>query len=1712
MRKVIKNKYFLVLLMVHFIVMNSTFFQNAFASDQQPFQTKNGLNASNQQVESKINKELEKEFSQKEYVTYLVKFVEQVDTKAVSEEALQLSMQKKHSKQKEKIVIRNHIVSALRETSNRTQANVKEYLSGMVKEGKVKEFKSFFIVNSMVVTSTKEVMEEISKRSEIEKVLPNRTHSLGIQSKKTEPSKMFPEKAPVESNNDSEEEIEWNIRHVQAPQVWDMGIDGSGIVVANIDTGVDLTHPTLQRKWRGYDANGEIVSPELSWYDAHSHYLELPFDGDGHGTHAMGTIAGSREDGTKKIGVAPGVKWIAVRAFNPTASDAVLLDAGQWILAPVDKDGNVHPEMAPDIVNNSWGSASGFDEWYRPMVQAWRDAQILPVFAAGNLGEAGKAQPGTIANPANYPESFAVGAVNSGNQLADFSLRGPSPYNTVKPNISAPGVSILSAVPGWYDYMDGTSMAAPHISGVAALMLQADAGLRVDEIEDILTATAMPLTNSDYPDSPNNGFGSGLVDAYGAVTSIFNGIGSVEGKVETSGKDTEPPTYQHDPITFSFSGADLPISIEVTDNMAVEVKAYAKKKSANSWTVIPLTRISGNHLKGTYSGLIPYSLLDSSGLEYYFELNDPGKNKVDTEIYHVEISNGITPGYFQDFEDNMDHIKIDGKGRVWTWGIPQTGPGKAFSGEKVLATNVAGLYGPNMYTSISLPPIDLLDADDGAILSFKHWFSIEQDLDFGRIYLASEKSGYEYLPIAEFTGKSNGWESEYIDLRAYAGQQIFVMIVFDSDFIEEDLGWFIDDLAIMRPDKIPPNVPINIRSEVNALGETTLSWNDVEDEYLKGYAIYRGSLSGDRYIKIGSTKESSFKDKTTEFGKTYYYVITAIDGSFNESGYSKELKVVIEEPTVLFFDDFEGKDDNGWTHDGLKDEWERGTPVKGPGYAYSGTKVWATDLDENYELNAYNQLVSPVIDLTEVKHAALSFYQWYDFEPFFDFGRLQISKDNGKSWQEIKWFTAATFMNGWTKYTVDLESFVGNQIQVRFRLESGPSVTALGWYLDDFKVVATTEATPDIDVQPPVRKPRPSEKVEVQSMETLQKVSRSEIESLQKNAETPSTLPVNAYLSVLETGRGVKTDPFTGEYRLVHMPGDYTIRAEAYGYYPSEAQVAIIDGETSEQHFSLEKVPHGMIKGKIINEKTGEPVSNAYMALVEDAQVTPVWTKSDGTFELTALEGDYTLSISKADYYTQKLSIRVVGGENVVPDVSLKPFLGMDGMIAYDDGSAEDASAFFVPGFGWGVKMTPETPITQVKGAKFFFWTEDYPSPGGTQFEYAVYDARGFAGAPGKMLAGPFKGVANRNGDWTEVTLPQPILVEGDFYIAYFQPQGEESSPAIGLDLNAGDTTRTWMFAGGEWFHYDSYNNEKPMIRALVDNEVSAPVITYPTNHYQTNKPNLTLKGSSIANGGEVLVYNSGKLVERGIVENKTFQIPVDLEEGVNEFTVDIIIKGENTGFSNPVTVVRDSNPPKINLELSEKLTVLNNEIIKVKGTLMEKNLDKLVINNQQVEVGTDGKFEYKFIGVEGLNRVEVHAVDLAGNKTELQRDVEIDLTYPTVTNFRPFKNLSVKPGGPLTVSFEGEKGLKAGFYLTVPENLPNSAKVTQYRLAEGQQLNLENIMVETSNSEYMGKLTIPSDLKSSKVGIVIIVSDPAGNTTEYRLPVKLTITDSNRK
>lgn len=745
-------------------------------------------NSNSISAKDKLNSRLLESFKSDDKVTFLIKFKEKSDSLQVAKEAKERAEKANLSSHNTKLIQRSAVVSELKSTSLESQQTVTEFLEREVAKGNAKDVDSYYIVNGMSVTATKEVAEKLATFPEVEKILPNETRQLFTT--KTE-NAVVPK---AETAN-----IEWNVERVKAPEVWEMGIDGAGTVVASIDTGVQWDHPALKEKYRGYNKASGAVSHDFNWFDATAGRA-TPYDDQGHGTHVTGTMVGSEPNGANQIGVAPGAKYIAVKAFTASGgSDVDLLEAAEWILAPTDAQGNTRVDMAPDVVNNSWGGGAGLDEWYRDVVINWRAAEIFPEFSAGNTTLSNPGGAGSVAAPANYPESFATGATDINNAVANFSLRGPSPYAEIKPDVSAPGVNIRSSVPGgvYEGGWNGTSMAGPAVSGVAALLRQVDADITVNEMEEILLNTANPLTDSVYTAVPNHGYGYGLVDAYEAVGSIITGLGTLKGQVSQEGDDTEGPVFEHTAPAETYEGMALPLTISVTDNISVSSVNLNYKDGSGAWQSIEAGRTSGDYTDGEYTVIVPGEVITGETFTYKWTINDFGNNEVVSEEYVIQVNPGITVGYSEDFEATPVGWTSFGEKNSWEWGIPTVGPDGAASGEKVYATNLDGAYESSMNATLVMPPVDLPEGN--SYLQFKQWHEFEQSTagrawDYGHVFISTDQ--VEWTQLLMVQGTSNGWIDAEVDLTNYAGQRVYIGFNAFSDGSVVKNGWYLDDVML----------------------------------------------------------------------------------------------------------------------------------------------------------------------------------------------------------------------------------------------------------------------------------------------------------------------------------------------------------------------------------------------------------------------------------------------------------------------------------------------------------------------------------------------------------------------------------------------------------------------------------------------------------------------------------------------------------------------------------------------------------------------------------------------------------------------------------------------------------------------------------------------------------------------------------------------------
>lgn len=363
----------------------------------------------------------------------------------------------------------------------------------------------------------------------------------------------------------------WGVDRIRAHRVWrELGVDGSGVRVATLDTGVDHSHPDLAGKlvtddpndpsfpggWIAFAGGGEPMPVE-------------PLDTHGHGTHVAGTIHGS-DTNDVAIGVAPGADMMHAMVLPGGVGDFANILAGmQWAVDPYDQRFQPAGEPA-DVVNMSLGEIGYVDEFIDP-IRHLAAAGVLPVVAIGN-----NCGFGNTASPGNVYDALGVGATTPADDVADLSCGGTVsgdqwddppeewPESYVKPDLSAPGVDVYSAIPGGsHAYRSGTSMATPHVAGAASLMRQVAPDLTRMDLLDTLADTAF-FDDRHGPERPNPRFGHGRIDAYAAVTDLLPGSG-VTGAVTdpagapVAGATVSAPDVDRESVTDRHGRYTLPL-------------------------------------------------------------------------------------------------------------------------------------------------------------------------------------------------------------------------------------------------------------------------------------------------------------------------------------------------------------------------------------------------------------------------------------------------------------------------------------------------------------------------------------------------------------------------------------------------------------------------------------------------------------------------------------------------------------------------------------------------------------------------------------------------------------------------------------------------------------------------------------------------------------------------------------------------------------------------------------------------------------------------------------------------------------------------------------------------------------------------------------------------------------------------------------------------
>ncbi|PAE40345.1 S8 family serine peptidase [Bacillus sp. 7884-1] len=1079
----------------------------------------NGVSNPNQ-MEGKVDPKVIHAFEKNKFTNVILELKSQADVGQIANQAREEAKKLKATSYQEKLRVRSAVVSGLQTNAEQTQYTIQDFIRQKKAEGKLKDDQSYYIVNAVSFTSTKEVLQEVAAFPEVNHIYLNERHALPK-----------PKTSGVQKLTN---ELPWNLEKIQAKKAWEKGLDGSGVVIATFDTGVDVNHPSLKNQYRGLNADGTLTHT-FNWLDLAGD-SPAPMDSFGHGTHVTGTMVGYDPETGMRTGVAPGARWIAVRAFSEDgALDTDLLKAGEWLLAPWDEKGTLHPEMAPDIINNSWGGSSTLNEWFRSVVKAWVAADITPVFAAGNHdGMTTPVGPGSIVNPANYPETVAVGSTDSANRISSFSLRGPSPYggSEIKPDLVAPGEAILSTLPNnEYGLSYGTSMAAPHVSGAIAILKQMQPNMPIDKLKETLYAGLIPLSDSDYPSSPNDAYGRGLLDLTGMVKSASNGVGSLSGKVGYKAVDKKKPVASHEPLPYAYANAPLKLSVQASDDFAVSTVELHYQVGREAEQTSTGTLFKGNFNSGSYSSELPLEQVRGKEITYYWKITDYAGNSTKTAPVRLPLKKGLSVGYATDFETTPIGWYSTGRNSSWNWG-------------KVMPTHV-----------------------------------------------------------------------------------------------------------------------VKAASGTNAYATSIPDWRD-----------------------------------------------------------------------------------------SIEHNW-------------------------SYNNNEESMLTMPPIQVKKGEAVFLNFKQTFGF-PFLvganDYGQVLVSEDM-KNWHVAKTNQGHLYTK-WEPISVDLSSFSGKTVYVAYRFHSDSDKTNLGWYLDDVAI----EAKPSGDVYQP-------------SAATTALEPFLGAERLQGTDEKQVLVPLSAHIQIVENGRLLATDPTEGSFGIKLPADEYHLLAEAYGFKQKIQTARVRKDASTNVAIQLSPLDKGIVKGTVKSSESKKTIKGATVKLIEDAAVAPLRTDASGKYSLTPFEGTYTLEVSAPYFHTYRERIEIKGNSSLSIDIHLKPYIGTEGEISYDDGSAE--SVFPVSGIDEAaLKMSLKDGQEQaLLTAGLFYIDPRWFSPGGENFQVDVYDATGPEGGPGKKLTESIPAKSDVVPGWVRVDLsPYSIYVPKEYFLVFSTQGPYPFVPTLGMDSSSTFSDRLW--------------------------------------------------------------------------------------------------------------------------------------------------------------------------------------------------------------------------------------------------------------------------------------------------------------------------------
>lgn len=739
---------------------------------------------------------------------------------------------------------------------------------------KVKSYKSYFIINMLVVEATADIIEQLSNFPNID-YIEEHDHFTG------KPIEVI---KGTSLTNKSINGAEPGLLAINADKMWAMGYTGKGTKFYSVDTGVWPTHPSIDDAWLG-----NYLPLNQAW---HAIDFPLPTDkGNSHGTHTTGTVLGLDEANNDTIGVAFDAYFMAADPIVTNLNDIKPLpeyiNVFEFALNPDGDTSTTHD--IPDAINNSWGIDEHHDTsicagYVTQMFDAIEAAGIANVFSAGNEG----AGDTTIGKPqyvsTGLVNTFTVGAVNvhvSGNPIAGFSSRGPtacpaSGSIAIKPEVVAPGVNVRSCVdPNNYASYQGTSMAGPHATGACLLLKQAFPNVSGEDILLALYYSAVDLGAA----GEDNTYGMGMIDVFAAYNYLAQTY-----------TPTPPNSFYYDvtiqeilnPSNNILCSQNISPSIILKNNgdssiYTAKIEYWLNNETKHSYNW------SGSLISGdTTSVNLPSITANNFGEYELFVRIDIDTNNIECDyinnqrVARFNIRPTITTLPFKEkFEQDslptsITWMTVNEDGQM-TWDTTKTAglPSGNYSAYMNLYD-----YDPRDSQKDGLvSPIITLPNQDSIFIKFDVAYNGRHSIladtlrvlistDCGNTFTELYKKGGDTLETEttntnDFVPQNNNqWRTDYIDITSYATNN--VLIKFES-INRKGNNLFLDNIWVYEGEE-----PVAVSNDVNIENiniypnptkdfiTVNLKNNDIKDSYLSLY-----NLLGDKLMTVNLNKQKT---------------------------------------------------------------------------------------------------------------------------------------------------------------------------------------------------------------------------------------------------------------------------------------------------------------------------------------------------------------------------------------------------------------------------------------------------------------------------------------------------------------------------------------------------------------------------------------------------------------------------------------------------------------------------------------------------------------------------------------------------------------------------------------------------------------------------------------------------------------------------------------